>query len=96
MTVVRRRRIGRLSIFAEAVVRGEGGHAYGHVLRPLGEVPSHALALSEEDRLTGTHLGGGAASRLDRHAALQHERVLVEGGRLPGEEWLRRGVVGEE
>jgi hypothetical protein len=58
MTVVRGRRIGRLGILAETVVRREGGQADGHVLRPLREVPSHALALCEEDRLAGAHLGG--------------------------------------
>ena len=88
----------------------------GHALRPLSEVPSHALALCEKDRLAGAHLvrvrvrarvrvrvrarlrlrirarvslagahlGGGATRRLDRHASHQHERVLVEGGRLLG------------
>ena len=34
--------------------------------------------------LAGAHLGGGATRRLDRHASNQHERVLVESGRLLG------------
>mmetsp|Transcript_8352 Transcript_8352/g.21475 ORF Transcript_8352/g.21475 Transcript_8352/m.21475 type:complete len:325 (-) Transcript_8352:169-1143(-) len=80
--VVHRRRDAAL--LAIAVVGREGRQADWHVLRARrAHHPAHALALGHEHGLPSADLDRRAVRVLDGNLALEHQRVLVERGRLP-------------